>query len=385
MTNNSESETKKVPTSNKSSVNPFLLAALPVFFGSWILAITEDVISQYRIMFLLVLSLTGFVACIKLIPPVKELCKKAGLSGRDINKGGSDQVPESLGIVPALVYIVCVVLFQPFFTPILGEYNAALTSICLMILLGFTDDVLDVRWRFKIFLSFLATLPLLVAYSGPTTIVVPKPLRPMVGDDIYLGVFYHCYMAFIAVFCTNSINIFAGINGLESGQTVVIASSVLLYNITEHDTGASSWLSIFLMLPFLSTTLALAYYNWYPSEVFVGDTFTYFAGMTVAVAGILGHFSKTLLLFFIPQLLNFLISLPQLVWLPCPRHRLPKFNPETGKLEAVKEHFTLINLVLFLLGPMHEKTLCQVLLLFQTVCCLCAFFLRFFVSTYFYD
>ena len=39
----------------------------------------------------------------------------------------------------------------------------------------------------------------------------------------------------------------------------------------------------------------------YPSRVFVGDTFTYFAGMTIAVAGILGHFSETLLLFLMPQ------------------------------------------------------------------------------------
>lgn len=39
----------------------------------------------------------------------------------------------------------------------------------------------------------------------------------------------------------------------------------------------------------------------FPSQVFVGDTFTYFAGMTIAVAGILGHFSETLLLFLMPQ------------------------------------------------------------------------------------
>ena len=36
-------------------------------------------------------------------------------------------------------------------------------------------------------------------------------------------------------------------------------------------------------------------------QVFVGDTYTYFAGMAIAVAGILGHFSETLLLFLIPQ------------------------------------------------------------------------------------
>ncbi len=71
--------------------------------------------------------------------------------------------------------------------------------------------------------------------------------------------------------------------------------------------------------------LGLLKYNWFPSQVFVGDTFCYFSGMTLAVAGILGHYSKTLMLFFLPQILNFLYSLPQLtkVW-PCPRHRLPR-------------------------------------------------------------
>jgi len=66
-------------------------------------------------------------------------------------------------------------------------------------------------------------------------------------------------------------------------------------------------------------------YNWFPARVFVGDTYTYFAGMTFAVVGILGHFSKTVLLFFVPQIINFILSLPQLARIaPCPRHRLPR-------------------------------------------------------------
>ena len=55
------------------------------------------------------------------------------------------------------------------------------------------------------------------------------------------------------------------------------------------------------MLPLAATTSSLLLFNWYPSEVFVGDTFTYFAGMAIAVAGILGHFSETLLILLIPQ------------------------------------------------------------------------------------
>lgn len=46
-------------------------------------------------------------------------------------------------------------------------------------------------------------------------------------------------------------------------------------------------------------------------QVFVGDTYTYFAGMVLAVAGTLGHFSETLMFFFLPQLINFVYSLPQ--------------------------------------------------------------------------
>ena len=68
--------------------------------------------------------------------------------------------------------------------------------------------------------------------------------------------------------------------------------------------------SITLMIPFLLTTLALLRANSFPSRVFVGDTFCYFAGMTFAVVGILGHFSKTMILFFLPQICNFVLSLP---------------------------------------------------------------------------
>lgn len=71
----------------------------------------------------------------------------------------------------------------------------------------------------------------------------------------------------------------------------------------------------------------------YPANAFIGDTFCYFSGMAFAVVGILGHFSKTLLLFFLPQIFNFLYSVPQLFGLvPCPRHRLPRLDRRTGLL-----------------------------------------------------
>ncbi|EZA50234.1 UDP-N-acetylglucosamine--dolichyl-phosphate N-acetylglucosaminephosphotransferase [Ooceraea biroi] len=208
-----------------------------------------------------------------------------------------------------------------------------------MLLLGFADDVLDLRWRHKLLLPTIASLPLLMVYYvnvNSTIVIVPKPLRPWLGFSLDLWIFYYVYMGMLAVFCTNAINILAGINGLEVGQSLIIAASVLIFNVTELFGGQwkAHQFSIYFMLPYMATSLALFKFNRYPSQVFVGDTFCYLSGMTFAVVGILGHFSKTCLLFFIPQIVNFLYSVPQLFhFVPCPRHRLPKYNKETDKLE----------------------------------------------------
>lgn len=160
----------------------------------------------------------------------------------------------------------------------------------------------------------------------------------------------------------------------------------------------------------------------YPSRVFVGDTFCYVSGMTFAVVGILSHFSKTVLLFFLPQIINFVYSVPQLFHIiPCPRHRLPKYSAETDLLQASRtlvikkdlnflsrliinvfswvrlidkiedetsitiNNMTLINLFLIKMGPTSEARLTLSLLCFQALCTCVAFLIRYPMASYFYD
>lgn len=59
-----------------------------------------------------------------------------------------------------------------------------------MIFLGFADDVLNLRWRHKLLLPTMASLPLLMVYFtnfGNTTVVVPKPMRMLLGMHLDLG------------------------------------------------------------------------------------------------------------------------------------------------------------------------------------------------------
>lgn len=72
-----------------------------------------------------------------------------------------------------------------------AEYLAALLSICCMLLLGFADDVLDIRWRYKILLPTIASLPLLVVYYvnfNSTTFVIPIPFRYWLGTSVNIGI-----------------------------------------------------------------------------------------------------------------------------------------------------------------------------------------------------
>jgi len=266
-------------------------------------------------------------------------------------------------------------------------------------------------------------------------------------------------MALLSTFATNSINILAGINGAEVSQALIIAISViandclylpwstsfrlplyLLGGNAEIDVGGV-WsagmahgskdlverhlFSMYFMLPLVGVCLGFLYHNWYPARVFPGDTLCYVTGMAFSVVAIQAHFSKTLLLFFIPQIFNFVLSSPQLFGiLPCPRHRVPKFDGQTNLLHPSTMTFynnppsqlaslamtmlstaglseltvrpqdgkiveatnlTILNVFLVRLGPMSEKRLVQTLIGTQVMCSLLAFVVRYGMAWLVYD
>ncbi|KAJ1992626.1 tunicamycin resistance protein [Dimargaris cristalligena] len=388
----------------------------------------------------------GFVAW-RLIPLLSDIFFEARLAGNDVNKAHRPLIPESLGIVVATIYLMALFLFIPF--PFkqwfaqddrtegirtfpfqkLGEFLAALLCLQSMVFLGFADDVFNIRWRYKLLMPTVASVPLLMGYylsDGVTYMIVPLPFRPIFGQILNIGILYYVYIVMLTIFCTNSINILAGINGVEAGQSLIIAISIaindLLYvNGPDKPAADVHLFSLYFMLPFIAVTTALLWHNWYPARVFVGDTYCYFAGMTFAVVGIVGHFSKTVLLMFIPQIVNFIYSTPQLFHIiPCPRHRLPRLNPETGLLEpsraplqelsplghtlarllngvgltrftynadqtpAEMTNLTLLNLILIYTGPLHEQTLAGVVMALQVIGSGVAFTIRYKLVHFFY-
>ena len=308
-------------------------------------------------------------------------------------------------------------------------------------ILGFADDMYDLRWRHKFLIPAIASLPLITSYGfqhGVTFVVVPKfavQYMPNHETLIDLGYLYYIYMAAVSIFTPHSINILAGINGIEVGQSLVIATLLIINSslyllpfpgnpvlgsgFVEHPHPATNLhlLALYLLLPLFGVSLALYLHNRYPARVFVGDTYCYFAGCAFASIAILAHFSKTLLLLLVPQIFNFIYSVPQLFHIiPCPRHRLPKFNARSGLLEpsvtvwtrerppgttltaaltimakfrllqitidpetnriATTSNLTILNLWLVWFGPMREGKLAWQILSMQMSCGLLGLFVR---------
>ncbi|KAJ3099247.1 UDP-N-acetylglucosamine--dolichyl-phosphate N-acetylglucosaminephosphotransferase [Phlyctochytrium planicorne] len=393
----------------------------------------------------LCLSLLAGVLTWKFIPFASGAFIKHGRSGRDLLKPDKPVIAESMGLIAGIIYLAVMFAFIPvpfvnwfrgssFFGEnnsipnfphnMLGQYLSGILTLFAMLFLGFVDDVVDIRWRVKIWMPLIASIPLLmvyfVTYNG-THVEVPTVLKPTFGNTIDLGFMYYVYMAALCIFSTNAINIIAGANGVEGTQVLVIASSLLLNNIYQvsitsfESTKESHLISIYFLLPLVGVTVGYLMHNWYPARVFGGDTFVYFGGMTFAVVGILGRFSKTVILFMIPQIFNFLYSCPQLFgFVECPRHRMPRYNaksklieysvaplketkflglqmiklleslgfakvkrdPKSGKLEEVN-NLTLLNLILVLSGPISEAELARRLAYVQILCSILGFVLRY--------
>lgn len=97
-------------------------------------------------------------------------------------------------------------------------------------------------------------------------------------------------MSLLSTFCTNSINILAGINGLEVSQALIIPLSIVINDLlylpwpsTLHLAGEANLggvygaglaygsrelvdrhlLSLYFMLPLIGVCLAFLYHNWF--------------------------------------------------------------------------------------------------------------------------
>jgi len=202
-------------------------------------------------------------------------------------------VAASGGIVVVMSFVLGVLFYIAVRTFILDidgigiNIFALLTVILILALVGFVDDVLGwtskgLSIRFRLFLVFVAAIPLVVINAGSSVINFPF------FGFVDVGLFYPLVLIPLGIAgASTTYNFLAGFNGLEAGQGIIILSFL---SFIAFLTG-SSWLSV-VGLCMVASLIIFYFYNKYPARVFPGDILTYSIGALIAGIAILGNFEK---------------------------------------------------------------------------------------------
>jgi UDP-N-acetylglucosamine--dolichyl-phosphate N-acetylglucosaminephosphotransferase len=226
-----------------------------------------------------------------------------------MNKYSRQKVSGSGGIVVVLGFLLGVLLYVAYLVFYIDskvhlvELFALMSSLLILALIGFIDDLLGwqhggLSRRSRIVLVAIAAIPLVVINAGKSSVAIPF------FGTLNLGLIYPFIVIPIGIVgATTTFNFLAGFNGLESGQGILIltASAVVAYL-----TG-SYWLVVIALCMVVALS-AFLIFNFFPARVFPGDALTYTVGGLIAILCILGNYEKIAVFFFIPTILEFLLK-----------------------------------------------------------------------------
>jgi len=258
-----------------------------------------------ELLLLIPLVISFFVTFIT-IPYWIKKTKNIGLIWEDMNKyKPSKNIAGSGGIIVVMAFIFGVLSYIAIKTFVLKtnvttvEIFALLTTITLASIIGFIDDIFGwvhggLSAKIRIFLVFVAAVPLMVINAGYSKITLP-----LIGTA-NIGLLYPIIIIPLGVVgAVTTYNFLAGYNGLEAGQGILIIGAL---SIVAFLTG-SPWLSL-IGLSMICSLAAFFIFNKFPAKVFPGDVLTYSVGALIACMAILGNFERIAIFFFIPYILE---------------------------------------------------------------------------------
>jgi len=237
------------------------------------------------------------------------VAKKIGLTGKDMNKVDSRQIPEAGGIAVIFGFVFGLftyIFFKIFYLNSQTHLILVFATICSVLLacfLGFIDNILGWKkglrqWQ-KPLLTLPIAIPLMIINAGHSTLSIP-----LLGP-VDFGLLYPLLIVPLGIVgAANGFNILAGFNGLEAGMGAVILSFL----------GIVAW---FHQLPWITliafcavmALLGFLAFNWYPARVFPGDALTYAIGTLIAILAILGSMEKLAIILFIPYFIELVFDL----------------------------------------------------------------------------
>jgi UDP-N-acetylglucosamine--dolichyl-phosphate N-acetylglucosaminephosphotransferase len=238
-------------------------------------------------------------------PLVIPRLKRAGITGKDLNKPGQPEIANIGGLVTVAGFSAGILLIISLrsFTHQFDSINllyllASLSTVLIAVLIGVVDDFVSLRQWVKAITPLFSALPLIAIKVGDTTIGIP-----FIGQ-FDLGIIYTLVLVPVGItVAANGVNMLAGFNGQETGMGVVgVAALAVIAACLGENTALA------ILLAALGALIATLRFNWYPAKVFIGDAGTFSIGAMMATAVIIGNFELAGVVIMVPYAVDFFIK-----------------------------------------------------------------------------
>lgn len=233
-----------------------------------------------------------------------------------------------------------------------------LLTVTLLALLGMVDDILEfTRKRTKPLMAIFATIPLVAAnYTKQTIVNVP-----FIGN-VEFGILYALVIIpIIIVFCSNAVNILAGLDGLVPGMGAIATLGLLIISYMKFNTTA-----VLFLTTLLAVQMTLYKYNRYPSRILPGNIGTLFIGGAIAVGAIIGNIERALVIVMVPYGLHFLLYIR--TWFKFTPKAMGDYTTKKGVLKTrAKKSYGLTIFLMKHFKNMTEKSIVYYLIGVETL------------------
>jgi len=247
--------------------------------------------------FLIIVFAVGFLVTLLIIPYIIKFMKKKGYVGIDIHKNAQTEVAESGGLSMVIGITAASLLLMIFFPYFINEIIIFMITVVSAGVIGFMDDRLKLRSRYKMVLVIFAGIVIFLA-NFYDFIHISSPTIPILGK-LRLTIIYPLAIPIIIAVFANTVNMLEGYNGEGSGTCLIAVIFMFICGLIWNSTEAILFtiVTIAVIIPFFL-------YNKYPAKVFPGDVGTLSMGAMIACIALFGSIEVAVFLAILIHIFN---------------------------------------------------------------------------------
>jgi len=228
-----------------------------------------------EILNLVIIFIIGFIITYLIIPFLIKFMKRKQFIGYDIHKASKPEVAESGGVSIVFGFSMVSIFLMIFFPVFFNEILIFCLTVILSGIIGFIDDRIRLRSRYKIlFTIFTGALIFFANLIG--FIDIQSPVIPFLGK-LRLTVIYPILAPIIVAVFANTVNMLEGYNGEGSGSCLIALIFLFICGLLWNSAEA-----IIFTIGAISVIIPFFLFNKYPAKIFPGDVGTLAMGSILA-------------------------------------------------------------------------------------------------------